>query len=60
MQDIAKYTRNVAEDSAKAEEAFQLMTALPQEVNDIVCTSMIKGLQVGGAVGGTCAYAGLE
>ena len=45
LRDIAKYTRNVAEDSAKAEGAFQLMTALPQEVNDIVCTSMIKGLQ---------------
>ena len=52
MQDIAKYTRNVEEDSTKAEEAFQLMTTLPQEANDIVCISMIKGLQVGGPVGG--------
>lgn len=54
-QDIAKYTRNVGEDAARAEEAFQLMTTLPQEANDIVCTSMIKGLRVGEGCGRGCS-----
>lgn len=45
LKDIAKYTRYVKEDSAKTEDALHLMTTLPQEANNIVHISMIRGLQ---------------
>ena len=56
-----KYTRYVKEDSTKSEAALHLMTTLPQEANNIVHISMIRGLQVcvclGGWVGG-CEWLG--